>query len=65
MKNFNDKLSVSAAAALAFAVFCVLKAKGKPKFPFVNLSNFMLVLQKKLVEEVIFDGSHILFRCVN
>ncbi|CAK83077.1 unnamed protein product (macronuclear) [Paramecium tetraurelia] len=65
MRKFNDKLNVSASAAMLIAVFCLYKARAKPNLPLVKISNFMLVLQKKLVEEVIYDGSHILFRCVN
>lgn len=65
MRKFNDKLNVSASAAMLIAVFCLYKAKAKPTLPLVKISNFMLVLQKKLVEEVIYDGTHILFRCVN
>ncbi|CAD8184398.1 unnamed protein product [Paramecium pentaurelia] len=65
MRKFNDKLNVSASAAMLIAAFYLYKAKTKPTLPLVKISNFILVLQKKLVEEVIYDGTHILFRCVN
>lgn len=65
MRKFNDKANVSASAAVLIALFCLYKAKTKTTFPLVKISNFMLVLQKKLVEEVVYDGTHILFRCVN
>ncbi|CAD8078942.1 unnamed protein product [Paramecium primaurelia] len=65
LRKFNDKLNVSASAAMLIAFFCIYQAKAKPSLPLVKISNFMLVLQKKLVEEVIYDGTHILFRCVN
>lgn len=64
-KKFHDKLNVSASAAILIAFYCIYKAKAKPILPLVKISNFMLVLKMKLVEEVIYDGTHILFRCVN
>ncbi|CAD8089054.1 unnamed protein product [Paramecium sonneborni] len=63
--RLNDKLNVSAYTTMIIAAYCLIKAKSKPILPLVKISNFMLVLQKKLVEEVIYDGTHILFRCVN
>lgn len=59
------KNSFSAGAALAIAVYYLLKSRSVQKIPEVKLSYFLLALKQNLISEIIYDGAYFLFRGFN